>query len=98
MGQKKFNLNQNTSIEPCPKCGNNTSFVAHSQQVAEDCCDIWIVCKCGFDPTLENSNYRMEDVWGSLGKEEILCALDCTWNEIIVDDSLQIIKNNDTKD
>lgn len=96
MGQKKFNLNENTSIDPCPKCGNNKEFTAHSQQVAEDCCDIWIVCKCGYDPSANKTGSRMEDVWGSLGKEEILCALDCTWNEIIVVDSIQRVEKQNT--
>lgn len=89
MGQKKFNLNENTQIEPCPKCGNNTEFTAHSQQVSEDCCEIWVQCKCGHDPSSEIYGSRMEDVWGSLGKEEIICALDCTWNELILSDPLK---------
>lgn len=96
MGSKAFNLSENTRIAPCPKCGNNTSFVAHSQQVAEDCCEIWIKCKCGYDPTAENTSNRMEDVWGSLGKEEIICALDCSWNEPIIDDSPSANKNTIT--
>jgi len=83
VGQKKFNLKENTQIESCPKCGQNTEFVAHSMQCSEDCCEIWIKCRCGYDPTEENTGHRMEDVWGSLGKEEITCALDCSWNEPI---------------
>jgi hypothetical protein len=85
MGSKKFTAGPNTSIAECPKCKNNTEFVARSEQVMEDGCEIWIVCKCGYDPTAEKTGSRMEDVWGSLGKGEILCALDCTWNEPILE-------------
>jgi hypothetical protein len=83
MGERKFNLNKNESIEKCPNCGNNTEFVAHSMQVAEDCCDVWIVCKCGFDPTENKIGHRLEDVWGSLGRETILMALE-VWNDEIL--------------
>jgi len=88
MGSKKFTLNENTSIEKCPKCGNNTKFVAISEQCAEDCCEVWIKCDCGHAPAGENTLARLEDVWGSLDKETILCALDCTWNQLIIDSSL----------
>ena len=87
MGQKKCILNQNTSIEPCPKCGNNTEFTAHSEYCAEDCCSVWVVCKCGFDATDGSSSRRLEDVWGSLDKETILMAFD-VWNQEIVSASL----------
>lgn len=82
MSRKKFTLKENTSIEKCPQCGNNTEFVARSEQVAEDCCEIWIQCKCGHS---FSDKYHLEDVWGSLGKDEILMALDCSWNEPIND-------------
>ena len=87
MAQKRFNLNANESVEKCPKCGNNTEFVAHSAQCAEDCCDVWVVCKCGFDPTENKCGHRLEDVWGSLDRDTILMALDI-WNEEIVSDSM----------
>lgn len=84
MGQKKFNLKVNSEIEKCPKCGNNTSFVAHSEQVCEDGCEVWIVCKCGFDPTSEKCGHRLEDVMGSLDRPTILDALQI-WNEEVLE-------------
>jgi hypothetical protein len=83
MAKKRFQVKENKVIEKCPNCGNNTDFFAHSQQVCEDGCEIWISCKCGFDPTAGSIGYRMEDVWGSLGEGEIRAALSCCWNEII---------------
>ena len=80
MGQRHFLLPANDSIEKCPNCGNNIEFVAKSAQVAEDCCEIWIECKCGHSFP---DKYHLEDIWGSLGKDEILMALDCSWNEPI---------------
>lgn len=72
-------LNPNDTVAKCPKCENNTEFEVHSSQVAEDCCEIWVVCICGFDPTSEPLGSRYEDVWGGTGRAEILMALDC-WN------------------
>lgn len=90
MGTKKFNLKKNTQIEKCPKCGNNTEFTAHSEQCAIDTCDVWVVCKCGYDPTQYKIGHRLEDVWGSLDKETIHDALH-VWNEEIL--SLENSKN-----
>lgn len=83
MGRQVFSLKENDQIEKCPKCGNNTEFVAHSTQVCEDSCDIWVVCKCGYDPTENKCGHRLEDVWGSLDKDNILTALDI-WNDELV--------------
>lgn len=66
-------------MEACPKCGNRQDFVARSAQVAEDLCEVWIKCKCGFDPTEHRTEFRLEDVWGSLDEGTISNALD-TWN------------------
>jgi len=55
---------ENTQITPCPKCGNNTKFKAYSYQVADDCCNVWVKCECGYDPTICKTEYRYEDVWG----------------------------------
>lgn len=81
--QKKFTLNENTQIEKCPKCGNNTEFVAHAEYCAEDCCEVWVVCKCGYEPT-DQLGHRMEDVWGSLDKDTIHDALH-VWNDEILE-------------
>lgn len=79
---RKFMLNKNDQITHCPECGNNTEFVAHSQQCAEDACEVWVVCRCGYDPTFNDVSLRFEDVWG--GTDEVNCrvALDC-WNDAI---------------
>lgn len=84
MGQKKFNIKANNVVCVCPKCGNNTEFVAHSEQCGIDTCDVWIVCKCGYDPTQGKIGHRMEDVWGTLDKETISVAID-VWNDEILD-------------
>lgn len=92
MGMKPFSLKENTQIEKCPKCGNNTEFTAKSEYCAEDCCEVWVVCKCGYDPTAYKIGHKMEDVWGSLDKGNIYAALDI-WNEEILEDA----KNTDTQ-
>lgn len=53
MNTRKVKYKPNEFITPCPKCGNNTEFTVYSDYCAEDCCEIWAVCKCGFDPTTE---------------------------------------------
>jgi DNA-directed RNA polymerase subunit M/transcription elongation factor TFIIS len=59
---RKINFKPNDVVEKCPKCGNNTAFTIHSQQVAEDYCNVWAVCKCGYDATAEDTGNRIEDV------------------------------------
>lgn len=71
------------NVAPCPKCSNREEFVVHSNQCAEDCCEVWAVCKCGFDPTEEHTDYRLEDVWGGVGDDNCAAAVDC-WNDAIV--------------
>lgn len=77
MATRKFTLLDGV-VEPCPKCGNTTTFVARAEQVAEDCCDVWVTCVCGYDPT-DGTGDRLEDVWGSLDKGTIFAALECGW-------------------
>jgi len=79
---RRIQLKENDEIERCPKCDNNTEFIAYSKQVAEDVCNVWMVCKCGYDPTAENTLLRYEDVWGGVDKENCLMALEC-WNDAI---------------
>lgn len=83
MGKKAFKLARADVAEPCPKCKNTQTFTAHSSQFAEDCCEIWIVCRCGFDPTADKTGHRMEDVWGSLDPESISVAVECSWNDVV---------------
>lgn len=84
MGQKNFELKPNSRIEKCPQCGNNTEFIAHSEQVAEDGCEVWVVCKCGYDPTQYKIGHRLEDVWGTIDRDTIAIALD-VWSDEISD-------------
>ncbi len=82
MSQKPFSIKPGSNIAKCPECGNNTSFVAHSVQCAEDCCDVWVKCVCGYDPTEgDNWKHRMEDVWGCLDQDTIGTALHWSWHE-----------------
>jgi hypothetical protein len=81
MGRRAFNVKNVDDIEPCPKCGNRERFVGMAQQVAEDLCEVWIVCVCGYDPTEGRSGDRMEDVWGSLDGATLACALSNCWDE-----------------
>lgn len=74
-------------IEPCPKCGNTTVFVIHSEQVAEDCCEVWAQCVCGHEP---HGDDRLEDVWGGCGDDLCQTAL-LYWN-----DSMQAARNPST--
>lgn len=84
MGQRRFVAPPNNQIVPCPNCGNNRYFTAKSMQVAEDCCDLWLECKCGYDPTV-NTTRRIEDVWGSLDNDNIHFLIS-EWNGWIQED------------
>ena len=78
-----YRLKPNERYDACPKCGNNTEFTCHSEQVAEDCCEVWVVCKCGYDPfNIIGPSYRFEDAMGGTYKEIFLAALDC-WNDAV---------------
>jgi len=72
-----------SDIEPCPKCGNKEHFKIHSQQVAEDYCNIWASCKCGFCPTENNTDSRIEDVWGGTDDNNCYDAMTFTWNDVL---------------
>lgn len=72
-------------IEPCPKCRNQCHFVIHSEQVAEDCCEVWAQCgQCDHEPP---SDERLEDVWGGCDDDNCRAALSC-WN-----DSMRALKS-----
>lgn len=87
--KRKYHFKENTFIEPCPKYGNNTRFTVKSEQVAEDCCDIWAVCICGFDPTAEDTMARVEDVWGGVDRDNAEDAIRFAWNEVLQDPNFQ---------
>lgn len=80
MSCRSVKFKEGSVITPCPKCGNKTEFVAKSDYCAEDCCEVWIVCKCGFDP-FEGGN-RLEDVWGGVGDDNVKWAIN-EWNELL---------------
>jgi hypothetical protein len=89
MASRKFKIAPDNPYLPCPKCGNKEEFYAHSQQVCEDGCEIWVSCrKCGYDPFHDYENiegctgYCVEDVWGSIEPATISMALD-SWDELI---------------
>jgi len=88
MSSRKVKYKENKYIEPCPKCGNNTEFTVRSEQVCEDGCEIWAVCKCGYDPTSyeeSGSGYRVEDVWGGCSDDHCQDAITYSWNDPIQD-------------
>ena len=90
MGQTRFTIKENDSFEKCPECGNNTEFLCKSNQHSEDCCEVWVECKCGFDPTSENGLERIEDVWGSRDRGNMIVGLSI-WNEKISE--LKVVEN-----
>lgn len=78
---RKVSIKPNDKVPACPKCGNATHFTVHSQQVAEDCCEVWAVCKCGFDPTENNNGHRLEDVWGGTDDDNCINAIAISWTD-----------------
>lgn len=79
--KRNLELKQNDKITKCPECGNNTHFVLHAERCAEDLCETFVVCVCGYDPTGDSGD-RYENVWGEMDKEAATVAFDC-WNEAI---------------
>lgn len=83
--QKSFRLKENDQITPCPKCGNNTHFVLHAERCAEDLCETFVVCQCGYEPT-DGSGERYENIWGDMDQHAASVALVC-WNEALASKS-----------
>ncbi len=81
MATRTATFNANTSITACPKCGNNTKFVIHSEQVCEDGCEVWASCHCGFDPSTGKGE-RLESVMGEFSNDNIYTAVHI-WNGLI---------------
>ncbi|AKJ37109.1 hypothetical protein U876_23700 [Aeromonas hydrophila NJ-35] len=84
---RQFTLKPNSTVTACPRCGNNTAFTACSVQVVEDCCEVFIICRCSFDPTGQNTDYRFEDVMGYLNEDNIMVALRC-WNCALAEEAI----------
>lgn len=78
MTTRKVKFKETSVIEPCPECGNKTDFTIKSDYCAEDCCEVWAVCKCGYEP----KEARFEDVWGGVGDDNCKTAIR-VWNDSI---------------
>lgn len=79
--QVKFKKNE--TIACCPRCGNNTRFIIYLCQTAEDCCEVWAECVCGYDPTAEDTGNRLESVWGGTDDSNVHMAIDCWSNAVL---------------
>jgi len=77
--KREFYHRTGKGVEACPDCKNRQRFIGLSQQVAEDLCEVWVRCICGYDAT--QGRDRMEDVMGSLDSANLVCALENCWNE-----------------
>lgn len=77
MRKKDVSLKPNAIVTPCPQCGNNTDFRVVAERVAVDGCEVYVECCCGFDPTAENTDYRLEDAMGYVDLGNIQQALRC---------------------
>lgn len=82
MNQRLITIKPNPKVPKCPKCGNNTIFKCYSDYCAEDCCEIWATCNCGFEPS---NGDRVEDVWGGVGDNNCIDAIRFTWVEPLND-------------
>ena len=82
MSDRKIKLRESGHVAPCPECENDTCFTMRSRQIAEDYCNTWVECDCGFDPTEENPAERYEDVWGGCSEQNANIALSI-WNELL---------------
>jgi hypothetical protein len=83
MNSRRVKFKEGDYIKKCPKCGNNTEFTVKSDYCAEDCCEIWVNCKCGYDPTAEKHALRIEDVWGGVNDDNCKAAIEVSWNEAL---------------
>jgi predicted RNA-binding Zn-ribbon protein involved in translation (DUF1610 family) len=79
---RKLQFKQNAVISPCPECGNNTVFILKSCQCAEDLCETFVECECGYEPTAYQPGNRYENVWGDIDATAAHMAMEC-WNDSI---------------
>ena len=63
----------------CNLCGNDTQFTAMSEQVAEDLCELRVICRCGHDRAESMGIDPLESVLGELTPESITSAFHATW-------------------
>lgn len=72
-------------VARCPACRNRVDFRIHSNQVAEDGCEIWAECQCGYDPTFDRSGERVESVMGVIEEPDVTNALN-VWTQLVQED------------
>lgn len=75
---KDFTIAERFAI-PCNLCGNSTQFTAVSEQVAEDLCELRVICRCGHDRAESLGVDPVESVTGELTPESITEAFHATW-------------------
>lgn len=80
MSSRKVKFKENSDIIPCPECGNKIEFIARSEQVGEDICEVWIECKCGFNPFKGGDG--LEDIWGGVDDDNVYWAIN-EWNDLL---------------
>jgi len=75
---KCFRLSKGYAIA-CDLCGNSEVFTAISEQVAEDLCELRVICRCGHDRAESLGVEPLESVTGELTRESITEAFHATW-------------------
>jgi len=72
-------------MQPCPKCENRRDFKIVSERAGEDCCEVWVECKCGYAP----EDCRFEDIWGGTGNA-VVNGLLAQWNGIHKPEEIEV--------
>lgn len=80
--QRPIALKPNTAIAQCPACQNNTHFTGEVAHLGDGLAMVWVVCICGYDPTVDLQNLRYEAKWGGTNDENIRHALS-RWSRAI---------------
>lgn len=85
---KDFQLVPGFAI-PCDLFANDTFFTAVSDRVAEDLCELRVICRCGFDRTETHGVHPIDSVMGELTQESITAAFHATWGQLIDDKTVE---------
>jgi hypothetical protein len=75
----EYEIINKSRLKSCPECGTNANLVLLSERSSEETVDVWIACKCGYDPTSDNPGNRIETVMGVNEMFAYYAALD--WND-----------------
>lgn len=78
----EVDLQPNSIVKPCKKCGNNTKFTFCSTKITNAYYQLYLVCQCGYDPTEYNHQARGEDVPDDIASDRLTVAL-WYWNRAI---------------